>query len=69
MVGGGDLAEDADNWIQAEKKIMDEREPMTYDEFYDTVQDLFHDELKTEYIKAIFKKININLEAPIDWCE
>ncbi|XP_038669924.1 WD repeat-containing protein 64-like isoform X1 [Scyliorhinus canicula] len=46
-----------------------ELEPMTYDEFYDTVQDLFHDELKSEYIKAIFKKININLEAPIDWCE
>ncbi|XP_078086776.1 WD repeat-containing protein 64-like [Mustelus asterias] len=54
--------------IDSSKKVLD-FEPTTYDEFYDTVQDLFHGELKTEYVKAVFKKININLETPIDWCE
>ncbi|XP_060686828.1 WD repeat-containing protein 64-like [Hemiscyllium ocellatum] len=48
---------------------MPDFEPMTYDEFYDTVQDLFNDELKAEFIKACFKKINIDVTTPIDWCE
>ncbi|GCC22694.1 hypothetical protein chiPu_0001082 [Chiloscyllium punctatum] len=50
-------------------KRMPDFEPMTYDEFYDTVQDLFNDELKAEFIKACFKKINIDVATPIDWCE
>ncbi|XP_043552694.1 WD repeat-containing protein 64-like [Chiloscyllium plagiosum] len=50
-------------------KRMPDFEPMTYDEFYDTVQDLFNDELKAEFIKACFKKINIDVTTPIDWCE
>ncbi|XP_048457303.1 WD repeat-containing protein 64-like [Rhincodon typus] len=50
-------------------KRMSDFEPITYDEFYDMVQDLFNDELKAEFVKACFRKINIGMQTPIDWCE
>ncbi|XP_072906356.1 WD repeat-containing protein 64-like [Hemitrygon akajei] len=50
-------------------KKMADFDPMTYDQFYNVVQYLFNDELKSEYIKAVFKKINSHLEALVDWTE
>ncbi|XP_072122959.1 WD repeat-containing protein 64-like [Mobula birostris] len=50
-------------------KKMADFDPMTYDQFYDAVQHLFNDELKSEYIKAVFKKINSHLDAFVDWTE
>ncbi|XP_055495548.1 WD repeat-containing protein 64-like [Leucoraja erinacea] len=50
-------------------KKMADADPMTYDVFYDTVQDLFIGELKTESIKTVFKKINNNLDSHVDWTE
>ncbi|XP_051867223.1 WD repeat-containing protein 64-like [Pristis pectinata] len=50
-------------------KKMADFDPMTYDQFYDSVQHLFNGELKNECIKAVFKKINSHLDAIVDWTE
>ncbi|XP_069787105.1 WD repeat-containing protein 64-like isoform X2 [Narcine bancroftii] len=50
-------------------KKMADFDPMTYDQFYDSVQNLFNYELKTECIRTVYKKINNHLDALVDWTE
>uniref|UniRef100_F6YSY2 WD repeat domain 64 n=1 Tax=Ornithorhynchus anatinus TaxID=9258 RepID=F6YSY2_ORNAN len=40
-----------------------------YDKFYQTVRALFGPEVKSQDVKAFYRKISNNPEAPIDWCE
>ncbi|XP_059842756.1 WD repeat-containing protein 64-like [Hypanus sabinus] len=50
-------------------KKMADFDPMTYDQFHDAVQYLFNDELKSESVKGVFKKISSHLDALVDWTE
>eukprot|EP00062_Callorhinchus_milii_P009274 gi/632953034/ref/XP_007892176.1/ PREDICTED: WD repeat-containing protein 64 [Callorhinchus milii] len=44
-------------------------EHLTYDKFFEEVDRIFKGEVKTENIKAFFKKVNNNPDVPVDWSE
>ncbi|XP_038617163.1 WD repeat-containing protein 64 isoform X1 [Tachyglossus aculeatus] len=49
--------------------LVKNEDTIDYDKFYEKVRALFGPEVRSQDVKAFYRKISNNPEAPIDWCE